>query len=823
MANLKCKTRGNTNPQGKPRVYFCCHPEDFERYFEAVSEEILAKHNCAIWYMDNRSSEQDEIFLEYLKEMQLFVMPVTTNLLCTKNAALDSEFKLAIRNHIPVLPLMQESGLDELFNQKCGELQYLDKHNTDTTAISYEEKLEKYLSSVLIGDELAQKIRNAFDAYVFLSYRKKDRKYAQELMRLIHKNEFCRDIAIWYDEFLTPGENFNDSIKEALQKSSLFVLTVTPNLVNETNYIMTTEYPMAKQEGKPILPAELVSTDKEQLSEKYEDIPACADAHNEAELSEALLGAIKKMAIQENDTSPEHNFFIGLAYLGGVDVEVDYERALSLITSASEDGLCEATRKLVSMYRFGKGVERNFAKAIALQKKLIDQCEKIFAETKSENDCIVLLDALVECGEFYLDSGKLEDARQAFMKAKHIVDDYGLASPTIRYGLSVCSTNLGHIFREMGNLECALDHYYNALEITQMLVLESDSDNYKQSLCISYCDIGKISRKLLRYEEALEMYDAALKCSQSDDTTGDIHLLIGDIYDELGKEIDALNEYEKARFYFEKASLEDDSVDDKLNVAIAYSRIGRILEASRQFDTALEMYAKAREIQEELVDQTDAIQDKINLTITYQKIAITYATLKMYEKSMGFYQKATEILEGLAQRTDIVKVKRELSAAYNNVAISLMNLGKINEAIEEFKRSLKLREEIVSCDLTIQAKLDLCENYDNLGNIYHMLKRPEEAIDLFDKSMQLAIELSSNHKSPQIKFQLAFSYLNIGYLQKNSEKLQKAYEMFDALSKEYPEVGEYARKRDFARRKLNELAADNKKPLFSKLKNLFKK
>ena len=51
-------------------------------------------------------------------------------------------------------------------------------------------------------------------------------------MRLIHKNEFCRDIAIWYDEFLTPGENFNDAIKEALQKSGLFVLTVTPNLVN---------------------------------------------------------------------------------------------------------------------------------------------------------------------------------------------------------------------------------------------------------------------------------------------------------------------------------------------------------------------------------------------------------------------------------------------------------------------------------------------------------------------------------------------------------------------------------------------------------------
>ena len=230
-------------------MYFCCHKDDFKKFFENISDEVLALQNCSVWYKDGNDYVNEEL-LDDLKGMQLFVMPVTTNLLCTENDALDIEFKFAIENHIPVLPLMQEQGLEQIFNQKCGELQFLDKHNTDITAISYEEKLKKYLESVLIGDEMAEKIRAAFDAYVFLSYRKKDRKYAQELMRLIHKNEFCRDIAIWYDEFLTPGENFNDSIKEALQKSGLFVLTVTPSLlekvadnkgVERDNYIVTTE------------------------------------------------------------------------------------------------------------------------------------------------------------------------------------------------------------------------------------------------------------------------------------------------------------------------------------------------------------------------------------------------------------------------------------------------------------------------------------------------------------------------------------------------------------------------------------------------------
>ena len=219
MANLKYKAKGNS-PKGKSKVYFCCHEDDFEKYFESISNEVLSICDCAVWYADG-SIVRDEDFLNDLAQMQLFVIPVTTGLLCTESAALKVDFKVATDVHIPVLPIMQEKGLEKLFSEKLGNLQFLERNQEDSTAISYEDKLKKYLESVLIGNDLVEKIRSSFDAYVFLSYRKKDRKYAQELMRLIHKNEFCRDIAIWYDEFLTPGEDFNDSIRDALKKSAV--------------------------------------------------------------------------------------------------------------------------------------------------------------------------------------------------------------------------------------------------------------------------------------------------------------------------------------------------------------------------------------------------------------------------------------------------------------------------------------------------------------------------------------------------------------------------------------------------------------------------
>lgn len=446
---MKYKTKNNVSPQGKPRVYFCCHPADFEKHFESISNDILKNQNCTVWYSDEEINRDEDFFIS-LKQMQLFVMPITTNLLCTENATLDIDFKFAVKNHIPVLPLMMEYGLEELFNKKCGELQFLDKNNTDSTAISYNEKLEKYLSAVLIGDELAGKIRAAFDAYVFLSYRKKDRKYAQELMKLIHKNDFCRDIAIWYDEFLTPGENFNDSIKDAIQKSGLFVLAVTPNIVNETNYIMTTEYPMAKQSNKPILPAELVPTDRNLLFDKYEDIPTPTDAHNATELSEALLESIKKMAIKENDDSPEHNFFIGLAYLSGIDVEVDHERAIELITSAADAGLEEAFDKLSDMYLNGIGVERNLEKSVFWLERRVEMCHDRFIENDTEYNLMGLCNSISSLCNFYLRT--LNDINRGliiYQRYCHIIEN---AEPPKTFE---AKRVVGLFFLEFG--DCCLD------------------------------------------------------------------------------------------------------------------------------------------------------------------------------------------------------------------------------------------------------------------------------------------------------------------------------------------------------------------------------
>ena len=269
MATFQVRANDNVDIDKKPRVYFTCHPEDFEKYFETICGDLFEAtkgNGCAVYYTEDMT----EVISDEEKEMDLgranlLVVPVTLKLLLEGNRAMDEDVPYALEQKVPVLPIMMESGIDDVYSRddKFGEMQYLDPNKCDPTEISYEDKLKKHLGSVLVSGEMAERIRKAFDAYIFLSYRKKDRKYANELMRLIHSDPECRDIAIWFDEFLTPGESFREGIERVLEKSDLFTLLVTPHLLEKVvdeqgterdNYVISNELPAALESKKKKMP-----------------------------------------------------------------------------------------------------------------------------------------------------------------------------------------------------------------------------------------------------------------------------------------------------------------------------------------------------------------------------------------------------------------------------------------------------------------------------------------------------------------------------------------------------------------------------------------
>ena len=135
---------------GRPKVYFTCHPQDF-RYFSEICESIRKNHDCVICYTEDMTRPLPEEYRATdLGAMNLFVMPVTFRLLTEPSRAMDSDFAFVDENNIPVLPLMMEDGIGDLYTKKFGKRQYLSLYSHDSTAISYRDILDEDLFSTYL-------------------------------------------------------------------------------------------------------------------------------------------------------------------------------------------------------------------------------------------------------------------------------------------------------------------------------------------------------------------------------------------------------------------------------------------------------------------------------------------------------------------------------------------------------------------------------------------------------------------------------------------------------------------------------------------------
>ena len=708
MLELSYKTKGNAQPKGKPRVFFTCHPADMERSLDRLCSDLFQAQDCAVYYTEDMAELiGDEDRALQLEQMNLFVVPVSLKLLIEPNRAIDSDVPFARDKHIPILPIMLEPGLDVVYSRedKFGPLQYLDPDAHDITAISYEDKLKKYLSSVLIDDETAERVRKAFDAYIFLSYRKKDRKYANELMRLIHADPQCRDIAIWYDEYLTPGESFSDAIQAALDKSELFTLLVTPNLVNEENYIQTTEYPAARQSGKPILPVEMAETNRKVLESHYRDIPQCT-APDDEQFRTRLLDSLRRIALRENDADPTHNYLIGLAYLDGIDVEVDKARGVELITSAAEADLPEAMRKLRKMYREGSGVDLNYREALKWAQRIVDYYTKKNGEENPET-LTHINNLAVSCNETGNHQMALELHEKVYKLRCQIFGDESPFSLASLNNLANSYDNLGQhqkaleLNEKLYTLNCRilgdehpdtltslnnLSYSYSRLGYRQR-TLELKKKTYDQRCRVLGCEhpdtlislnnLACAYYELKDYQKALELIvkEYILSCrilGKEHPYTLTSFSNIAAIYDNLGNPQKALEL--KVKAYFRRRCVLGEEHPDTLislnNLACAYYGQNDYVK-SVQLNEHVHMLSRR------------VLGDDSPFTLTtMDNLANTYDKLKNHQKALKLREKA------YTQRYLI------LGDEHTDTILSLHLLANTYYELGDYQKALKLCEKV---------------------------------------------------------------------------------------------------------------------------------
>ncbi len=725
MAVIKVETKNKVDIDKKPRVYFTCHPEDFEKYFKKVCEDIFKTHDCAVYYTEDMTERiaEDEKEVE-LGRNNLFVIPVTHKLLSTPSRAMDEDFPCAMKEHIPVLPIMMETGIDLAYSEKFGELQYLNPYSRDLTEIAYGEKLKKYLESVLISNETAERIRAAFDAYIFLSYRKKDRKYANELMRLIHSYPECADIAVWFDEFLTPGESFKENIAKILEDCKLFTLLITPRLLEKVtdengeerdNYVVGVELPAARQKkkekGTDIIAVEMAKTDKNALHTlEIEDCLNPADEVSRARLVEA----ISEIAVKENKTA-EHHFLIGLAYLEGIDVEVDRKHAVELIISAANKNLPEAISKLVGLYKNGIGLPYDIHNAIMWQNRLISILEQKYKKTKQKDDLIALFYARFECAELYM-----------------TVHNYAFAETKIEKilpRLISCKTQKDSIVkRDPRIVNCILYSY----------LLLSDI----------YLKMGEVSKSICSLERAQSFYSDMMMPTEGEDKAA-VESIIANhiaIYLQLAKQYKELYNYKESLEYAKKAI--------------------------RLFDLYL--------------PQTSCFCNPRQMGSAYELAGDACFYDGDFENAAVYYEKMYDTIRAYAADSEDPLYQRDLAYSCNRMGEITMKNGKLKDAKAYFMRSFSLSSKIERRDDEDDGNMAFC--YNRFGDLYGFQKRHLLRVLNYKKANRIRVGIYEKHQDLDSAMHLAYSYVNLGRVSLFRQKyyFSKAKPLFEFLIEKSP-------------------------------------
>lgn len=491
--------------------------------FNTISNEILDLQN-AIVYIDaghvtgKYSSDEDR--LASLSQMNLMVFLITERFFEAGCKARTLEFDYAVKNRIPVLPILLQEGIEEIFNRVCGPFHLLNRYSFD-----YNEKLKHFIDLKFNQYHMLGKppitLENCKNSKIFISYRKKDRVYADNAIRLIRSIEFLRDVEIWYDDFLTEGEEYNEEIDKHLKESDLFLLIVTPALLEDGNYVMRIEYPNAVRSGKMIIPLIMENTDIEQLKEKYDGIGPFLRADDKAEINRVFaytLSAMGKPA-EKYPYSPEKLFMLGSAYLDGKGMESNPSLGIEMLADSSDGGCSYACSRLGMLFADGIGVPVDHEKACFFFAKAAELSERDFlADPPKDSELSLYLNSHATLLERLCDSclmcGKTASAKSVLLRRREVLKALH-SDPQIYSSRNTVGENefrLGKLYHEEKDYDNALKCYSEAEQDILKYERSTDQIRYKITALDFYECCGELYAEMGKNSSDIRFRRLAVEC-----------------------------------------------------------------------------------------------------------------------------------------------------------------------------------------------------------------------------------------------------------------------------------------------------------------------
>ena len=312
----------------------------------------------------------------------------------------------------------------------------------------------------------------------------------------------------------------------------------------------------------------------------------------------------------------------------------------------------------------------------------------------------------------------------------------------------LCYTNLGNVYRSVGEYEKAREHLEKSLAIQKEI-------GDRNGEATSYANLGAVYGSVGEYEKAREHLEKSLAIQKEiGDRNGESssHGNLGNVYLSVG-------EYEKAREHLEKSLAIRKEIGDRNGEATSYLNLGNIYLSVGEYEKGREHIEKSLAIHREIGGRNGEASCYTNLGNVYQFV--------------GEYEKAREHLEkSLAIRKEI--------GDRNGEASSHGNLGNVHVCVGEYEKAREHLEKSVAIRKEIGDRNGEASCYASLGIVYKSVGKFSKANEHNKKALVIMTDIKDREGQ-------ATSYLSQGSVELAVGKTVQAKEYFEhglAISKE---------------------------------------
>lgn len=278
---------------------------------------------------------------------------------------------------------------------------------------------------------------------------------------------------------------------------------------------------------------------------------------------------------------------------------------------------------------------------------------------------------------------------------------------------------------------------------------------YNSGQCVAYDMLAAALFELGKTEDAISVYEQEIAISASRANAGHTHISIGMLRDIQGNFPEALKNMDIAL----KISLE---MNNKSDMAVAYTSIGNIKSEMGSYADALKNYFTALKLSEETGDEISVAnlygnlgvlhfnQNNFYEALKYDTVALAlqvkagnkssiyrlYGNMAQIYKELGKYDKALSCY--MAEVNTIHEIAEEypMAGACLGIGDVYEKQGNYSGALEQFRTALEIYKKVGDKE----GIVDACSS---IGNLYMATGKPGPARKALDEALAIAKEVGS--------------------------------------------------------------------------------